>query len=148
MLQQKFATMAQKSIYERVATWMREMYGEQAVELPDVPAMALSTGSSSVYINVGPWNEHDAVISVRALVAMEVNLSPDLLYFLLLENAGFSFGCFGILERGTVVFEHGLLGSTLDKDELRNSISVTAWTADEYDDKIVSRWGEKRWVDA
>jgi hypothetical protein len=45
---------------------------------------------------------------------------------------------------GDVTFEHNIVGSTCDKNELKASIMAVVGTADRYDDQIVSRWGGKR----
>ena len=45
------------------------------------------------------------------------------------------------------MFEHNLIGSTCDKEELKTSVITVVKLADEYDDEIVARWGGQRALD-
>jgi len=53
----------------------------------------------------------------------------------------------GIDENGDIVFEHTIVGSTCDKKELESSVAAVLEVSDDYDDKIVERWGGKRALD-
>jgi hypothetical protein len=46
-------------------------------------------------------------------------------------------------DAGDILFKHAIKG-TCDKEQLKNSINVVLYTADEEDDKIVARWGGRR----
>jgi hypothetical protein len=57
------------------------------------------------------------------------------------------FGAFGVDKDGDIIFEHTIVGSTIDKEELKSSVKAVLSVADHYDDDIVSRWGGKRALD-
>jgi hypothetical protein len=57
------------------------------------------------------------------------------------------FGAFGMDQENDIFFKHSIAGLTADKSELRAAIMAVANTADEYDDKITSRWGGRRATD-
>jgi len=143
----QFQTTVQEACYNKVATWMRELYGKFPCARQDVPGLAMVMGSALVEVFVFPWEKDDAVINTRSYVVTDVELSPDLLHFLLRENNIMRFGAFGIDEEGSIVFEHTIVGSTCDKLELEASVNAVLEIADEYDDKIVDRWGGKRSLD-
>lgn len=143
----KFQTAMQEACYEKIATWMRELYGKFPCARNDVPGLALFMGSALVEVIVFPWNEDDAIINTRSYVVTGTELTPDLMRFLLRENNNMRFGAFGVDEQGDILFEHTIVGSTCDKPELEASVNAVLAIADDYDDKIVERWGGKRALD-
>jgi hypothetical protein len=79
-------------------------------------------GSAVIFVTVSAWGSDDAVIGVRAHVVIGARLEADLLQFLLLKNAEFRFGAFGLDQKGNVVFQHNIVGLTCDKPELHASV--------------------------
>lgn len=51
------------------------------------------------------------------------------------------FGEFGLDPEKDIFFEHTIVGSTCDKEELRASIMASVMNSDDYDDKIEAKWG-------
>jgi len=147
MLEQQFKTLAQQSIFGRISTWAREMFGELVFVSPDAPVISLQIGSAYLSALVVPWGENEAIINVRSYVVSDVTLTPDLMHYLLQSNANFAIGAFGIGSENSIVFEHTIVGSTCDKEELRTSFHAVITIADEEDDFIVSRWGGNRAID-
>ena len=143
----QFQTAIQEACYNKIATWMRELYGKFPCAREDVPGLAMVMGSALVEVFVFPWEKDDAIINARSYVVTDVELSPDLLHFLLRENNIMRFGAFGIAEHGDIIFEHTIVGSTCDKLELEASVNAVLEIADDYDDKIVERWGGRRALD-
>jgi len=67
--------------------------------------------------------------------------------FLLRKNDDMRFGAFGLDRDMDIFFEHTIVGSTCDKEELRATVMAVLQTADKYDDEIVAKWGGERAVD-
>lgn len=144
----EFESEAQREVYERVARWMRELYGEEFTrELDGVPGIGLAFGSATAYTVVTPRGEDDAVVKVYSLVVTDVQPEPDLMHFLLTKNVQFVIGRFGLDEDDDIVFYHALRGSSCDKEMLRHTVRVVIRTADQMDDEIVARWGGARAAD-
>lgn len=143
----EFKTEAHKAVYGRVKQHVQAVFGEMVDIRSDAPAFAVMKGSTYAQIIVFPWGDDDAVVCVRAYVAYGPDLTPDLLRFLLRENADMRFGAFGIDDDGDVFFEHSIVGSTCDKEELKHSALAVLSTADRYDEEIVERWGGLREAD-
>ena len=143
----KFETPMQESCYEKVALWMRELFGRFPCAREDVPGLALFMGSALVEVLIFPWGDDEAIINTRSYVVTNVELTPDLMRYLLRENANMRFGAFGIDDKGDIIFEHTIVGSTCDKPELEASVTSVLEIADRYDDKIVDRWGGMRALD-
>jgi len=143
----EFETAAQKACYDKVASWMKELFGELVIMSGDVPVMGVMMGSAVAQVLVLPWGDDDATIVTRAYLVTGAELAPDLLRYLLRENVDMRFGAFGVDQDGDILFEHSIVGSSCDKGELKASMLAVLGAADEYDDKIVARWGGERALD-
>lgn len=143
----KFDTKAQEEIYNRVDGFLQQVFGEMVRKPGDRPVFLLQMGTTVTHIVVAPWSEDDAVVLVRAYVNYGADLTPDLLKFLLNENASMRFGAFGIDDDGDIFFEHSIVGATCDKEEIKASALAVASTADRYDEQIMERWGGVREID-
>jgi len=143
----KFQTDVQKSCYERIIPWMQELFEESLVSSDDEPAFLVNFGSAIARTEVVPWGETEAIIATRSCVVTDVTITPDLMEYLLRENDSLYFGRFAIDEHNDIIFEHSLVGSTCDPQELKTSVVTVVKFADEYDDNLVQRWGGKRALD-
>ena len=112
----EFKTESQKACYEKVLPWLKEIFGEHFTRVrEDAPVIGIVIGSALAQVAVYPWGDNDAIINTRAYVV---------------SGAG-----------DYIVYEHGIVGSRCDKEELKASVMAVALTADDYDDKIIARWG-------
>jgi hypothetical protein len=143
----EFQTQAQRACYETVAPWVTDLFGGSVLRKPDKPILGVMHGSAFAQVGIFPWGDDDAIITTRAYVVTGTQLTAELMRYLLEENAGMRFGAFGIDDEGDIIFEHSIVGSTCDQKELESSVIHVARTADEYDDKIVARWGGERALD-
>lgn len=143
----EFRTEAQKACYEKIGPWMKELFGEFAMMRNDAPAIAVVIGSAVAQVGVIPWGNDDATINTRAYVVTGLEASSELMHYLLRENDTMRFGAFGLDDDDDVFFEHAVVGSACDKTELKASVMAVVMTADQYDDKIVARWGGQRAID-
>lgn len=100
-------------------------------------------GSTFVMMNVVAIGEHRAQVRCVAQLAKGVDMTGDLALELLTMNTRLRFGAFAYEPAGRIVlFTHSLLGGpTLDSEELIAALSDVAILADEYDDKIVEKYG-------
>ncbi|PZD71562.1 hypothetical protein C1752_06182 [Acaryochloris thomasi RCC1774] len=142
----EFKTPAQQDGFKKVRGWMDELFSQIPWEVLDEPGVGLFMGSAWVEVRLYPWNE-DSVINIRSTVVSEAKLDATLQNFLLRENAELRFGAFSLNEAGDILFEHTIVGSTCDPQELEASVMAVLQAADDYDDQIVSRWGGKRALD-
>lgn len=142
----EFETGSQRQCYEKVMPWLRELFGGTALTRGDRPVIGVARGSAFAQVGVFPWGE-DAIITTRAYVVADIDLTAELMRFLLHENGGMHFGAFGVDDEGDIFFEHSILGSTCDQKEIEMSVVAVVTTADEYDDRIVERWGGRRALD-
>lgn len=106
-------------------------------------------GSAYVMINVVPWGEDKAMVRCVAQLVKGAELHADLAMQLMQLNAHMRFGAFALDPTDKLVlFVHAILGgTTLDPDELLATVSDVALISDEYDDKIVAKYGGQRMRD-
>jgi len=142
-----FETPAQQACYERITPWIHELFPETVVTVDYSPMFGISLGSAVAQTEVLPWGEDEAIVLTRSYVVTQIEITSDLLYYLLRENDSLYFGRFALDSEDDIVFEHSLVGSTCDLAELRTAVITVVKFADEYDDKIVSRWGGQRAID-
>lgn len=143
----EFQNEVQQQVYERIGPWLTELFGEAAKPRTDLPAFGVRGDSGYVTVYVWPWGEDEAYVLTRAYVASGAKIDEDLLRFLLHKNTEFTFGAFGLDDDGDILFEHSIVGSRCDLEELRASVRAVLYTADKYDDEIVAKWGGRRALD-
>lgn len=143
----QFKTRAQEATYKKTDQMLRQLFGEMVHVVQEAPAFVIPSGTTLTHIIISPWGEKEATITVRAYVTFGSDLTADLLHFLLRENDTMRFGAFGVDADGDIFFEHTIVGSTCDKEELRASVMAVAQTADLYDEQIMQKWGGTRAVD-
>jgi hypothetical protein len=139
-----FESQPQQDVHDRAQKWLEEMFGMFLHVIPGEPAFFVQMGQTLTFVSVQPWGDDDATITSRAYVAMDTEMTADLMHFLLQENDKFRFGAFGIDEDEDIFFEHTIVGSTLDQEELKSSVVAVSNTADRYADQIIPKWGGER----
>jgi hypothetical protein len=143
----EFRSAAQQRCYETILPWIAEIYGEFAIPRDDAPVVDVYYGTSRTSIVVLPWGEDDAVITNIAWLVTRVEVTSELMQFLLQENLNVRFGAFGVDEEGDICFRHSVAGSACTKDVFRASTRAVVMAADRYDDQIMVRWGGARAID-
>jgi hypothetical protein len=136
----EFQNEAQEACYARVREQMTQLFGEEAQADPNAPSFVLRRGSADVRVAVAALGD-EAVVAVFSWVATGVTPSEELYRYLLTENANFVFGGFGLNPDNTVIYQHTIVGDTVDKQQLKASVRAVASAADDYDDQITSRFG-------
>jgi hypothetical protein len=121
----------------------RTLSESQAYRKIDESLYTVKQGSTYVLINVVPWNKDAAVVRCVAQLVKGVRMDGDLAMQLLELNAHMRFGAFAYDPDGDLVlYVHSILGgATLDPEELVATVRDVALIADEYDDRIIAKYG-------
>jgi hypothetical protein len=109
----------------------------------------IKQGSAYVMISVVPWGDNRAMVRCTSQLVKGVDVDGGLAKQLLELNAHLRFGAFA-WDPGehTVLFTHTILGGhTLDPEELTATLRDVALVADEYDDKLMKKYGGQRMID-
>src|SRR5947208_4693970 len=100
-------------------------------------------------ISVVTWGDDRAMVRCTSQLVKGVDVDGTLAKQLLELNGHLRFGAFA-WDPGehTVLFTHTVLGgATLDPEELMATLSDVALVADEYDDKLMKKYGGQRMID-
>ncbi len=127
----------------------RTLQDSPAFRKIDESLYVIKQGSTYVMINVVPWGENKAMVRCTSQLVKGIDLEGGLARQLLELNAHLRFGAFAFESSEQVVlFTHTILGgATLDHEELMATLRDVALIADEYDDKIVKKYGGQRMID-
>lgn len=97
-------------------------------------------GSTVLEISVDPYGPEEIVVKVMAYCVQGARVEESLLEGLLQLNHTLPMGSFSLV--GTdVFFSHSLFGRSLEPRNFLNAIAAVATVADDYDDRIVARYG-------
>ena len=92
------------------------------VEIDQDGDFTFRAGSSRVFIRVVDWGDSDTVVSVWAVVAGEVPVTPALFEFVATTTDDYMMGHLGcqVVDDGTalITFNHRVLGNVLDEEAL------------------------------
>lgn len=127
--------------------------GEILGELFDAPYLDeenahfyVGYGSTVLEVSVEPYGPEETTVEVTAYCVQGVQLQEDLLLGLLELNHEQPIGAFSLV--GTdIFFSHPLFGRSLDRKNLLGTIAAVANVSDEYDDRIVEKYGGQTALD-
>jgi hypothetical protein len=140
----EFSTEAHKRVYDQTRDYLHSLFGEVNIKVMD-DTFVLQEGSTFVYVRTFPIGEKKSGVEIFAYVVVDVDVTEQLMRYLLTYNLRLILGGFGLArgegEKGTVLLTHTILGESMDRDELYGSVSAIARVADDLDDQIVAAFG-------
>jgi hypothetical protein len=127
----------------------RTLQNSAAYRKVDDSLYVIKQGSAYVMISVVPWGRDRAMVRATAQLVRGARFDAKLATQLLELNAHLRFGAFAFDTTDNIVlFTHTILGgTTLDPEELIATLSDIALIADEYDDKLMQKYGGQRMLD-
>lgn len=133
------ASVTQK-VRARIEKCLREMPDLDATETDD-GNYRLIRGSAVLYLSLEEWGMRDVMVRCTSYVVMGATIDSDLLSFLLEANSKISFGSFAIDDDQDILFEYALIATHSTRNQLKEAIKAVAKAVDDYDNKIINRWG-------
>jgi hypothetical protein len=97
-------------------------------------------GSTVLEISVDPYGPNEAVVRIMSYCVQGAEIEPRLLNMLLEINHSLPLGSFSVVG-DDIFFAHSLFGRDLEPRDLLGAIAAVANLADEYDDRLVARFG-------
>lgn len=127
----------------------RTLASSPAYRKVDESLYVIKQGSAYVMVAIVPWGKEKACVRCTAQLVKGIKLDAKLSIQLLELNSCLRFGAFAWdAQQETVLFVHSILGgTTLDSDELLATLRDVALIADEYDDKLMAKYGGQRMLD-
>jgi len=145
-----FKTEAHQTTYEKTRDYLHTLFGEVNVKSMD-DTLVLQEGSTFVYVRTFPIGDNKSGVEVFAYVVVDVEVTEQLMRYLLTYNLRLMLGGFGLArgegDTGTVMPTHTILGDSMDREELYGSVSAIARVADDLDDQIVTAFGGRTALD-
>src|SRR5437763_3709957 len=143
--EKRFHTRCQEEVYRQVKSYLDELVDEHSDDAEHCD-FYLKYGSTVLEISIDPYEEDDAVIEVLAFCVQGVEPSFEMMRELLRLNSEVPLGAFSLV--GTdVFFSHSFLGRRLRPEQFIASLDSVASISDEYDEKLVSRYGGETAID-
>ncbi|HEV8631724.1 MAG TPA: YbjN domain-containing protein [Thermoanaerobaculia bacterium] len=140
-----FAHAVHRDTHQRIEEYLGELF-EDPYHDPDNGHFYVRYGSTVLEIAVDPYGPEETMVQVMAYCVQGVRLEPDLMLGLLELNHHLAFGAFSLVGRD-IFLSHTLFGRALDRGSLLGAIAAVANVADEYDDRIVAKYGGQTALD-
>lgn len=132
--------------YQNLRVYLSELFEEEPYLEDETGHFYVSYGSTVIEISVDPYGPEEITVTVMAYCVQGVKVDKDLLLGLLELNHTLPFGAFSLV--GTdIFFSYAIFGRTLERRNLLNAIAAVANISDDYDDRIVAKFGGERALD-
>ena len=139
MSPRQFHTECQEEVYRQVKAYLDELVDEHFDDAEHCD-FYLKYGSTVLEISIHPYQEDDAVIEILAFCVQGVEPSFEMTRELLRLNSEVRLGAFSLVG-GDIFFSHSFLGRRMRPEQLMASLENVATVSDEYDEKLVARYG-------
>ncbi|MCP3960944.1 MAG: YbjN domain-containing protein [bacterium] len=141
----QFVNDNQADTYRDVKIYLSELFDDDTFN-EDEGHFYVSYGSTVLEISVEPYGPEEAMVIVMAYCVQGVEVDEELMLGVLELNHTLPFGAFSLV--GSDLFlSYGLFGRNLERSALLNAIAAVANTSDDYDDRIVAKYGGERALD-
>lgn len=100
----------------------------------------VSYGSTVLEISNEPYGPEEAVVTIMSYCVQGVAVDEELLLGLMALNHSRPFGAFSLVGHD-IFFSYSLFGRSLTRANLLSAIAEVATVADDYDDRIVEKYG-------
>jgi hypothetical protein len=129
----------QQRTHNKVAEYLEELFDSPFLD-EETGHFFVRYGTTVLEIFVEPHGPEEAAVMIVAYCVQDVELQEDLLLGLLEVNHQLPFGSFSLVGQD-IFLSHSLLGRSLDARSLLRIIEAVATISDEYDDRIVAKFG-------
>ena len=137
--EKRFHSQCQEEVYRTVKSYLDELVDEHFDDAEHCD-FYLKYGSTVLEISIDPYQDDDAVIEVLAFCVQGVQPSFEMMQELLRLNAEIPLGAFSLVGR-SIFFSHSFLGGRLRPEQFIASLDTVASISDEYDEKLVAKYG-------
>lgn len=129
----------QEETFGKVKEYLDEFF-EEPYHDPENDHFYVRYGTTVLEISVEPFGPEEAMVTIMSYCVQDVEVEDDLLLGLLELNHQLLCGSFSVVGND-IFFAHSLFGSSLEPRDLLRAINSVATLADDYDDRIVARYG-------
>ncbi len=141
----RFENEVQEQTFYRLDEYLRELFDDPYHE-PATDHFYVRYGTTVLEISVEAYGPEEAVVTVMSYCVQGVEVSEELLLGLLELNHQLHFGAFSLVG-GDIFFSYSLFGNSIERRNLLGAVAAVATVADDYDDRIVAKYGGETALD-
>jgi hypothetical protein len=134
-----FESEAHQETFDRLKEYLGELF-EDPYHDPENDHFYVRYGSTVLEISVEPYGSEETIVTIMSYCVQDVDLDEELMAGLLDLNHQMPCGHFSVVGND-IFFAHSLFGRSLDPRDLLRAITAVATVADDYDDRIVAKYG-------
>ena len=134
-----FENPVHQETFQKLKEYLGELF-EDPYHDPENDHFYVRYGSTVLEISVEPYGAEETMVVIMSYCVQDVELDEELLAGLLELNHQMACGHFSVVGND-IFFAHSLFGRNLDPRDLLRAITAVATVADDYDDRIVARYG-------
>jgi len=134
-----FASPVHQETFDKLKEYLGELFDDPYHD-PENDHFYVRYGTTVLEISVDPYGSDETVVVIMSYCVQDVELEEELLAGLLDLNHQMVCGHFSVVGND-IFFAHSLFGRSLDPRDLLRAITAVATVADDYDDRIVARYG-------
>ena len=136
----------QVTTHNAVKVYLAELFDEDLYNVDENGHFYVRYGSTVLEISVDPYGPEEVMVMVMAYCVQGVEVHEDLALGLLELNHTLPFGAFSLVG-SDIFFSYAVFGRGLKRSNLLNAIAAVANVSDDYDDRIVHKYGGERALD-
>ncbi len=140
-----FENQHQEETHQRVGHYLAELFDDPYLE-EENGHYYVGYGSTVLELSVETYGPEETVVLVSAYCVQGVKPDEALLLGLLELNHELPVGAFSLVGQD-IFFTHSIFGKTLQRRNLLGAIAAVATTSDDYDDRIVAKYGGQTALD-
>lgn len=129
----------QEETFTKVKEYLGELFDEPYHD-PENDHFYVRYGTTVLEIAVEAYGSEEAVVSIMSYCVQDVELDEELMLGLLELNHQLPCGSFSVVGND-IFFAYSLFGRSLEPRDLLRAITSVATVADDYDDRIVAKYG-------
>ena len=129
----------QQETFSKVKEYLGELF-EEPYHDAENNHFYVRYGTTVLEISVEPYGQEESMVTIMSYCVQDVEVEEELLLGLLELNHQLLCGAFSVVGND-IFFAHSLFGRSLDPRDLLRAITSVATVADDYDDRIVARYG-------
>ncbi len=128
-----------REVHQKVLEYLSELFDDPYLD-PDNGHFYVGYGSTVLEISIEPYGPEETIARISAYCVQDVSTDDNLLLGLLELNHEMPVGGFSLVGND-IYYSHSLFGKSLDRNSLLGGIAAVATISDDYDDRIVAKYG-------
>ena len=141
----EFAHEHHEATHSKVHEFLKELFDDPYLDQENAH-FYVGYGSTVLEISVEPYGPEETIVEVTAYCVQGVDRTENLLLGLLELNHELPVGAFSLVGED-VFFSQSLFGKSIERSNLLGAIAAVASVSDDYDDRIVGKYGGQTALD-